>query len=356
MIAISKPLLGPDEEEAVVNVLRSGNLIQGKKVEEFEKNFADYIGVKYAIAINSGTSALHTALLANGVGLNDEVITTAFTFIASVNSIVYCQAKPVFVDIEESAFNIDASLIESKITKKTKAIMPVHLYGNPCNMDAIKEIADKYNLSIIEDACQAHGASYNGKKVGSFGTGCFSFYPSKNITTGEGGIITTDDGNVAEKCRLLRNHGSKVRYYHELIGYNYRMTDIAAAIGIVQLRKLDSFNKKRIENANYLTKNLSHIPWIITPKIKNGCVHVFHQYTIRIVGKKRDDVAKFLWQKGIQTSVYYPVPATLQKIYENINVKMPVSEKLAAEVLSIPVHPALSKEELNQIIAAFEEL
>ena len=356
MIPISKPIIGEEEERLVIEVLKSGHLAQGQKVEEFEKKFADYIGVKYAIATNSGTSALHTALLANGIGQNDEVITTAFTFIASVNSIAYCRAKPVFADIEEGTFNIDASLIESKITNKTKAIMPVHLYGNPCNMDAIKDIADKNNLLIIEDACQAHGASYNGKKVGSFGTGCFSFYPSKNITTGEGGIITTDNANAAEKCRLLRNHGSKVRYYHELIGYNYRMTDLAAAIGIAQLKKLDSFNKKRKENADYLTKSLSKIPWIITPKIKNGCVHAFHQYTIRIVGKKRDDVAKFLEQKGIQASVYYPVPATLQKIYENIKVKLPVSEKLAKEVLSIPVHPALSKEDLNHIISAFEEL
>ena len=355
MIPISKPLLGKEEENLVLEVLRSGKLAQGEKVEEFEKEFAKYIGVKHAVATNSGTSALHTALIACGIGKGDEVITTPFTFIASVNSIVFCNAKAIFVDIEEETFNINAKLIEEKITKKTKALMPVHLYGNPCDMEAVKAIAKKHNLRIIEDACQAHGAEINGKKIGSFDIGCFSFYPSKNITTGEGGMITTDDDEIAEKSRMLRNHGSKVRYYHELIGYNYRMTDISAAIGIAQLKKLDSFNKKRIENAQYLTKKLSKLNWLITPKVKKGCKHVFHQYTIRIIGKNRNEVAKFLQDKGIGNSIYYPVPATMQKIYQNLKIKMPVSEKLAKEVLSIPVHPALTKNDLDFIIKVFGE-
>lgn len=356
MMPISKPLLGKEEENSVLEVLRSGKLAQGEKVEEFERDFADYIGVKHAIATNSGTSALHTGLLACGIGKDDEVITTPFTFIASVNSIVLCQAKPIFVDIDEDTFNINANSIEEKITKKTKAIMPVHLYGNPCDMKAISEIAQKHNLRIIEDACQAHGAEVNGRKLGSFDIGCFSFYPSKNITTGEGGMITTNDSEIAEKCRMLRNHGSKIRYYHDFIGYNYRMTDIAAAIGIAQLKKLEMFNKKRIENAEYLTKKLSKLSWLITPKIKKGCKHVFHQYTLRIVGKSRDEVAKVLQDKGIGNSIYYPLPATMQKIYEKLKIKMPVSEKISNEVLSIPVHPALTQEDLNFMINAFEEI
>jgi len=349
-------MLGKEEEKLVLEVLRSGNLVQGKKVEEFEDKFAEYIGVKHAIATNSGTSALHTALLAAGIGKNDEVITTPFTFIASVNSISYCQAKPVFADISEEDFNIDEGLIEKAITKNTRAIMPVHLYGNPCDMDTIQKIAGRHNLLIIEDACQAHGAEFKNKKAGSFGIGCFSFYPSKNMTTGEGGMITTNDEAIAEKCRLIRNHGQKIRYYHEMIGYNYRMTDLAAAIGIGQLKKLEQFNKKRIENAAYLTKRLSKLKWLVTPKANPNSEHVFHQYTLRITGKKRDQVAEILSKKRIGNSVYYPVPVTLQEPYKNLKIKMPVSEKMAKEVISIPVHPALSNEELDYIAKAFEEM
>ena len=356
MIPISKPLLGNEEEALVLEVLRSGKLVQGQKVEKLEKKFAEFIGTKYAIATNSGTSALHTALLACGIGKNDEVITTPFTFIASANSIVFCNAKAVFADIDENTFNIDANQIESKITKKTKAIMPVHLYGNPCDMKSIQEITSKHNLVIVEDACQAHGAEFDGKKVGSFGTGCFSFYPSKNMTTGEGGMITTNDAEIAEKCRLLRNQGQKVRYYHEIMGYNYRMTDIAAAIGIAQIKKLENFNKRRIENAQYLTKKLSKLRWLVTPRANERCKHVFNQYTIRITGKKREDVTKILEQKGIQTSIYYPVPVTMQKTYAELKAEMPLSNRIAREVLSLPVHPSLSKEELDHIIESLENL
>ncbi|MBI2654846.1 DegT/DnrJ/EryC1/StrS family aminotransferase [Candidatus Woesearchaeota archaeon] len=356
MIPISKPLLGEEEEKLVLEVLRSGNLVQGEKVEEFEREFAKYAGARHAIATNSGTSSLHTALLAAGIGKGDEVITTPFTFIASVNSITFCQARPVFADIREEDFNINVKLIEDAITSKTKAIMPVHLYGSPCDMDSLQEIAYKHNLHIIEDACQAHGAEFNGRKVGTFGTGCFSFYPSKNMTTGEGGMITTNDDGIAERCRLIRNHGSKVRYYHEIVGYNYRMTNLAAAIGIPQLKKLEEFNNKRIKNAEYLTKRLSKLKWLITPKIRSNSRHVFHQYTLRITGKNRDEVAKILTSKGVGNSVYYPVPATLQKPYKELKVSMPVSEKMAKEVLSIPVHPALLNEELDYIAKTFEEM
>lgn len=250
MIPIAKPNIGEEEKNAVMEVLESGMLAQGLKVKEFEERFAKYIGTKYAVATSNGTTALHIALLSSGIKKGDEVITTPFSFIASATSILFCNAVPVFADIKTKTFNINPNKIEKAITKKTKAIMVVHLYGQSSEMDRIKEIANKKKLSLIEDACQAHGAENNGKRVGSIGDiGCFSFYPTKNMTTGEGGMITTNDHVIAEKVRLLRDHGQKERYEHVIVGYNYRMTNIAAAIGIEQLQKLEQFNKKRRENA-----------------------------------------------------------------------------------------------------------
>ncbi len=239
MIPIAKPLLGKEEIDAVSEVLSSGMIAQGPKVEEFELAFADYTGCEYAAAVNSGTAALHIALLAHGIGKGDEVITSPFSFIATANSILYTGAKPVFADIEPATYNIDSERIQEKITSKTRAIMPVHLYGHPADMKAIMEIADDNKLILIEDACQSHGAECFGRRVGSFGTGAFSFYPTKNMTTSEGGMLTTDEKEIAEKAKIIRAHGSKVRYLHEMLGFNLRMTDIAAAIGLVQLGKLD---------------------------------------------------------------------------------------------------------------------
>jgi len=238
MIPIAKPLLGAEEKAAVSRVLESGMLAQGPKVAEFEQAFAHFIGTQFAIATSNGTTALHAALLAHNLGPGDEVITTPFSFIATANAITMTGAKPVFVDIEEDSFNINPSLIEAAITPKTKAILPVHLYGKPANMKAITEIAAKHNLTIIEDACQAHGAEFEHKKVGSFGTGCFSFYPTKNMTSSEGGMITTNDETLAKKIRKIISHGSEKRYHHDFLGYNYRMTDVAAAIGVEQVKKL----------------------------------------------------------------------------------------------------------------------
>ena len=353
MIPIAKPVIGEEEKQAVLKVLDSGMIAQGKKVKEFEDEFAKYIGVKHAVATSSGTTALHTALLSLGIKKGDEVITTSFTFIATANSILFTGAKPVFVDIEEDTFNIDPSLIQKKITPKTKAILPVHLYGNPCNMNAIMEIADDNNLAVVEDACQAHGASVNNKKTGSFATGCFSFYPTKNITSGEGGMITTNDSKIDETARMIREHGSKERYYHKIIGYNYRMTDIQAAIGAEQLKKLDMFNKKRIENALYLNKSLKNVK---TPVIKEGCKHVFHQYTIRV--KNRDKLIKILKEHGIGTSIYYPLPVHKQEPYRELgyNDKLPVTEKICEEALSLPIHPSVTKEELDKIIKIINEI
>ena len=349
MIPIAKPNIGEEEKKAVLEVLSSGMLVQGKKVLELEKQFAEYIGVRYAIATNNGTTALHTALQAHGIGPGDEVITSPFTFIASANSILYCGAKPVFVDINENTYNIDPFLIEEKITSKTRAILPVHLFGNPCDMDSILKIAQKHALFVIEDAAQAHGASICGKKVGSFGTGVFSFYATKNMTTGEGGMITTDEPLIALQARLIRDQGSKIRYYHDVLGYNYRMTDISAAIGIEQLKKLEYFNSRRIENAQFLTEKLSNISGIITPKTTKGAIHVFHQYTVRI--KNRDMLAKFLSENEIGNSIFYPVPVNEQKLYNNMNyiLDTPVASRVAKEVLSLPVHPLVTRDNINKI-------
>lgn len=352
MIGIAEPQLGGEELEAVSAVLHSGMLAQGPKVADFEEDFAAYIGCEHAVAVNSGTAALHCALLAHGIGKGDEVITTPFSFIASGNSVLYTGARPVFADIETETYTLDPEKIREKISPKTKAIMPVHLYGHPAGMKEILELAEDYGLAVIEDACQAHGAEYRGKKAGSFGTGTFSFYPTKNMTTGEGGMLTTGNREVAEKARLIRAHGSKVRYLHEILGYNLRMTDIAAAIGIVQLGKLDNFNSRRRKNAEFLSGKLAGLAGVRTPTVKEGCTHVFHQYTISV--KERDRLAEFLGNEGIGSGVHYPKTIPGQPLYENLGYTdmVPKAEKAAKEVLSLPVHPGLSENDLEQISEA----
>lgn len=355
MISISKPILGHEEEQAVLRVLRSGKLTQGEVVRQFEEEFATYVGTKHAIAASNGTTALHLSLLAAGIGPGDEVITTAFTFIASANAILYTGAKPVFVDIEEDTFNINPDLIEKKITPKTKAIMPVDLYGLPANMKAIAKIAREHKLSVIEDACQAHGATINNKKTGSYGlAGCFSFYATKNMTTGEGGMVTTNNSQFAEKIRLLRSHGMKKRYYHDYLGYNFRMTEMEAAMGIEQLKKLEVFNSKRIANAGYLTKKLHGIPGIITPTVPSGYRHVFHQYTIKITpefGSTREDLMKTLEKDRVDALIYYPLPVHKQAVYKKIysGDRLPVTEKISSQVLSLPIHPGVERKDLERI-------
>jgi len=360
-INIAQPQIGKEEIKAVTNVLKSGMLAQGPKAAELEEKFAKFIGTKYAIATSSGTTALHVALLAHGIGPGDEVITSPFTFIASANSILYTGARPVFVDIDEENFNIDPGNIEKAITKKTQAIMPIHLYGSSCDMTRIMAIARKHKLIVIEDACQSHGAAWRGKKVGSFGTGTFSLYPTKNMTTGEGGMITTDSREIYEKANLLRAHGSKVRYYHDILGYNFRMTDINAAIGVEQLKKLPKFNKARQKNAGHLSKNISGIKGLITPYIDKNVTHVFHQYTIRITpefGLSRDEVNKKLNEAGIGTAVFYPLPINEQKVYMELGYKSntPIAKKISNEVLSLPVHPGLKDSDLKYIVKVIKSL
>lgn len=356
MIPISKPYIGEEEKQAVLDVLESGYIVQGPRTAELEQRFAELCGVRHAIATSSGTTALHLALLAHGIGPGDEVITTPFTFIASANSILFTGATPVFADIEETTFNIDPQQVRRAITPRTKAIMPVHLYGQMADMDELQALAHEHNLILIEDACQAVGATYKGQRAGSFGTGVFSLYATKNIMAGEGGMITTNDDDIAAKCRLLRSHGMERRYHHETLGYNFRLTDLNAALGLVQLERLQQVTEQRRANAAYLNERLQTV---ITPITAPEREHVWHQYTIRIdAGRNRDQCAARLQQAGVGTGIFYPIPAHQHQYMRNIvgNVTMPVSEKLAHEVLSLPVHPQLSEKELEKIVCEVNKL
>lgn len=350
MIKISSPTIGDKELTALKSVLSSKNLSQGKRVEEFENMFSMYTGSRYAAAVSSGTAALFLSLRALGIKEGDEVITTPFSFIASTNAILYCMATPVFVDINEETFNIDHSKIEEKISSKTKAILAVHLYGLPANMIEIKKIANKHKLFIIEDACQAHGAMIGDKKVGTFGdVGCFSFYPTKNMTTAEGGMVVTSSKTINDRIKLLRNHGMKRRYEYKILGFNLRMTDLQAAIGIVQLKKLDQLNQKRISNAKYFMKNLFKI--VKCPTTPFNYKHVFHQFTIKIPGKRKTIQAKLIKQ-GIESLIYYPKPLHKELIYKGLidpDPSLPIAEKISTQVLSIPIHPSLSRSDLKYI-------
>jgi len=357
MIPIAQPIIDRATIDSVVSVLASGKLAQGEKVETFEKYFASYCGTKYAVATSNGTTALQLAMLAAGIKSGDEVITTPFSFIASANSILYCSAKPVFADINPVTFNIDPKSIEKLINSRTRAVLPVHLYGQPFEVEQIEALCRKHNLALIEDACQAHGAEYHERKVGSFGTGCFSFYPTKNMTTGEGGMVTTNDANVADTVRVLRNHGQRERYRHEVIGYNFRMTDIAAAIGLSQLAHLDEFNNRRIQNAACLTDAISKVKGLVPPTVGNDLVHVFHQYTVRVTADypmSRDSLQQHLQEKGIGCAIHYPIPIHKQPSFRALGYtdSLPEVEQVAGEVLSLPVHPSLSQQDLETIIEA----
>lgn len=356
MIPMAKPILGEEEIDAVSAVLRSGQLVQGRLVEEFEGQFAAAVGATHAVAVANGTAALHVALLAHGIGPGDEVITTPFSFIATANAIQYTGAKPVFVDIQADDYNIDPRRIEEKITARTRAILPVHLFGNPADLPAIREIAARHQLVVIEDAAQAHGAEIAGCKIGSVGTACFSLYATKNLTTAEGGMVTTDDARVARRIRLLRSHGQEERYQHEVLGFNYRLTEIQAAIGLVQIRRLEELTRRRIAHATYLNARLAGTG-VMTPVTRPGVRHVYHQYTIRIPGD-RDRLARGLQVAGIGTSVHYPRPIHQQKVYRDLGYtdSLPVAEQTSREVLSLPVHPSLTPAELDRIASEVSRL
>lgn len=350
MIPIARPRMGEEEKELVWSALESGALAQGPRVHELEERFAAYVGVPHAVATSSGTTALHLALLAHGIGEGDEVITVPFTFIASAASILYTGARPAFVDVDESTFNMDPSLIEAAITPRTKAIMPVSLYGNPAELTAIAAIAERHGLALVEDAAQAHGAAIDGRRSGSWGIGAFSFYPTKNMTTGEGGMLTTADAGLADRARLLREHGMKVRYHHDTLGYNFRMTDIHASIGLAQLTKLDGYNARRREIADRYGRELRGV---ITPTARPGVTHVYHQYTLRV--NRRDEFVEQLRERGVGSGIYYPIPVHRQKPFIELGYgdqAFPVTDRLTEQVVSIPVHPSLTDDEVTQVVAA----
>jgi perosamine synthetase len=347
-IPVAKPIIDRKDIKAVVRVMKSGGLAQGPQVASFEEKFSELVEGRNCVAVNSGTSALHLALLSLGLGPGDEVIVPSFTFAATANSVALTGAKPVFVDIDPVTYNIDPTLIEGAITKQTKAIQVVHLYGLPADMNTILAIAKKHNLLVVEDAAQAHLASINGKPVGSFGdAAAFSFYPTKNMTSGEGGMIVLKNPEHARVCKLLRNQGMEKRYQNEAVGFNLRMTDIHAAIGISQLKKVHKWTRIRQENANFLNEKISSV---VTPFVPDGYTHVFHQYTVR-VRKYRDEFSTKLNELGIGNSVYYPTQVHKLPSFD-LKLELKHTEDATMQVLSLPVHPSLSKRDLNRIADA----
>lgn len=354
-IPIASPQIADEEKAAVMSVLDSGQLAQGPVVEEFEREFARWCGVKHAVAVNSGTAALHLLLLAHGIKEGDEVITSPFTFVASANAALFVGARPVFVDIEPQTYCLDPSKVEAAITPRTRAIMPVDLYGHPAAIPELVDIANRHGLVLIEDACQSHGAAIGNRKTGALGVDAsFSFYPTKNMTTAEGGMVTTDDDAIAERVATLRQHGATHRYRHDVLGYNFRMTEISAAIGRAQLAKLDRFNERRRRNASVLDEGLAGVRGVIAPRERPGFRHVYHQYTLRIA-HDRDGFQDRIRESGIGTAVHYPIPVHRQPLYEQLGygeVTLPVSEAAARQVISLPVHPALSDSDLDRIVEA----
>lgn len=363
LIKINEVCFGKEELKAVENVLRTGVLTErsgmGPKVLEFERRFADYVGVKHAIAVSSGTAALHAALLAAEVKPGDEVILPSFAFQAAAEAALLVGATPVFVDIDEETYCMDVESVEEAISRDTKAIIPVHLYGLPVDMDPILELAKERDIIVIEDAAQAHGAAYKGKKVGSIGhMGCFSFYATKNMATGEGGMVTTDDEEYAEALRAIRNHGEERANWSVRLGHNYRMSEVQAALGIAQLGKLPNFLKKRRSNAENLSKELSSVRRLILPKEPEGMLHAWNLYTVRVRGAnaaKRNKVVEKLREKGIGASIYYETPIHLLPFYKKFfkprrRGGLAKTEKAARQVFSIPIHPKVSPEELEYMV------
>jgi dTDP-4-amino-4,6-dideoxygalactose transaminase len=344
--------IAAEAESAVIDVMRSGSYILGKNCKALEEELANYLGAKYSIALNSGTDALHLALRALNIGAGDEVITVAFTFVATTEAIGIVGAKPVFVDIDSDTFNIDVKKIEEKITPKTKAILPVHLYGQPCDMDKIMEVARKHNLYVIEDACQAVGAKYKGKTVGTFGDiGCLSFYPTKNLgAMGDGGLCVTNDEKLKDRIIALRNHGGAVRYYHDEIGINSRLDEIQAAILRIKLPYIDQWNAKRREHAYFYNELFKNCIDVQTPKELENTYCVYHQYTIKV--ENRDNLHKLLQEAGIGAMIYYPVPLHLQKVHAYLNVaegSLPITECNTNLVISLPMFAEITQDEQKTV-------
>jgi perosamine synthetase len=361
MIPIAKPVISEREKTLVMEVLDSGELASGRKVKEFEEKFAAYIGQPYAVAASSGTTALHMALMACGVKFGDKVLTTPFSFIATANSVLYCGAQPVFCDIDEGTFNISPQALKKALAadRGIKALLIVHLFGLSCDMDAIMEIVKEHNLVLIEDCAQAHGSAYRGRKAGSFGkASIFSFYPTKNMTTSEGGMVVTGSEQVYNEAMLLRNHGMPREYEHTVLGYNYRMTNISAAIGLGQLEQLGSFIEKRRAHAHYLDNHLNDLPGIKTPHVPSpDYFHVYNQYTLRVL-HERERLMATLKEAGVGHKIFYPTVIPDQALYKKLSLKegeYEAARRAAGEVLSIPVHPALNEGDLKRIVETLGE-
>ncbi|MEM3703555.1 MAG: DegT/DnrJ/EryC1/StrS family aminotransferase [Candidatus Bathyarchaeia archaeon] len=358
MIPINAPQIGEEEVGAVVNVLKSGILTHGlgagPMVKKFEEEFARFVEAKHAVAVNSGTAALHMAVVGAGVRQGDEVILPSFTFVATAETVVMAGAKPIFVDIDPETYNISPEKIEKAVTRKTKAIIAVDLYGSPADLKPIREIADNHGLKVIEDAAQAHGAAYDSKPIGVYADiACWSFYASKNMTTGEGGMVTTNDDEIAETLKLMRSHGEKEKYKSILLGHNYRMPEIEAAIGCVQLKKLPSFLDKRRENAERLTAILREAENLQLPKEPKGCRNSWYLYTLRIKDvdrKRRDFIVEKLKDKGVGAEVYYPWPIHFMPYYRKFGKqRLPETEKASEQVFSLPVHPGVTVKQISFI-------
>lgn len=365
MIPINAPQIGNEEIEAVIKVMKSGGLTQGlgagPMVSEFEHSFSKFVKAKHGIAMNTGTAALHSTLIALGIKQGDELILPSFTFVATAEVIVMAGAKPVFVDIDPETYNICPEKIEKAITKKTKAVMPVDLYGLPADTQPIKEIAEKHDLKVIEDAAQAHGATYKGKPPGTFAdAACWSFYGSKNMTTGEGGMITTNNEKTAETLRIIRSHGEKEKYMSLMLGHNYHMPEIEAAIGCVQLKKLPQFVAKRRENAHRLTEKLKKTKNLQLPKEPDGYKHSWYLYTVQMRKarkQQRDKIVEELRQKGIGAVICYVNPIHLMPFYRKYGkYKLPITEKASEQVFSLPVHPGVEAKQVDFIAETVSRL
>lgn len=344
-------------DAAVGRVLGSGWFVLGNEVRAFEEAFARYLGVRHAIGVGSGTEALHLALVASGVGPGDEVITVPNTAVPTLSAISFAQAIPVMAEIDPDSFCIDAERLEARITPRTRAIIPVHLYGNACRIESVMEIARRHNLTVIEDACQAHGATRQGKPVGTFGAyGCFSFYPSKNLGAfGDGGMVVTDDDDRAQQIILLRNYGQLERYYHEIKGFNSRLDEMQAAILHAQLPHLDDWNRRRRDIAALYDRAITH-PGVILPRQQEGSGHVYHLYVVR--SSRRDALRRHLSDHGVGTQIHYPVPCHLQNAYRELGLApgtFPVAEQFAGEVLSLPIYPEMRDEEVLYVAGVINQ-
>jgi dTDP-4-amino-4,6-dideoxygalactose transaminase len=353
-IPAAKPIIGDEEREAVDRVLRSGGLAGGPEVAAFEQEFADtLVDGRRCVAVNSGTAGAHLGLLAAGVGPGDEVVVPSFTFAATANSVALTGATPVFADIDPDSFCLDPAAVEAAVTERTRGIMPVHLYGHPADMTALGDLARERGLEIYEDAAQAHGAAWDGAPVGTFGAfAMFSLYPTKNMTSGEGGMVSCATEEHARMVRLLRNQGMERRYENEVVGFNARMTDVHAAIGRVQLGRLAGWTKQRQENAAFLD---AHLRGVVVPPVAPQATHVYHQYTIRVPEDRDGFAAALLAEHGVASGVYYPIPNHRLPSFD-LTLDLPETERAAREVLSLPVHPSLTQEDLERIVTAVNTL